>query len=140
MCSVFARGNYVNARLPYLVWDGRQKAPRGDCRKAPKGALRANRLNYLFQNLLSFDSSRNIISGLTDSVDWAPEGHEAECVVEDAPSVEERGGEAEELFTLHLHPSEEATLGEPLLGEHVVLPKRENGHERGPGNRTYGRI
>ena len=76
------------------------------------------------------------ISGLTDSIDWAPERHEAECVVEDASSVEERGGEAEQLFTLHLHPSEEATLGELLLGKHVILPKRENGDEGRSGNRN----
>ena len=72
---------------------------------------------------------------LTDSVDWATERHEAECVVEDASSVEERGGEAEELFTLHLHPPEEATLGETLLGEHIVLTERENGDEGRSGNR-----
>ena len=46
MCSVFARWNYVNGSLPYLVWDGRQKATCGDCRKALEGALRANGPEY----------------------------------------------------------------------------------------------
>ena len=41
MRSAFARWNHVNGSLLCLEWDGRQKAPCGDCRKASKGAVRA---------------------------------------------------------------------------------------------------
>ena len=41
MRSAFARWNHVNGSLLCLEWDGRQKAPCGDCRKASKGAARA---------------------------------------------------------------------------------------------------
>ena len=47
MHSAFARWNHVNGSLLCLEWDGRQKAPCGDCRKASKGAARAVGLTEL---------------------------------------------------------------------------------------------